>query len=100
MLARENTKEIDAMLTYRIYDSISSNLNEPIVVTKTMACDEFLEDFLKKEDSMTEDEAIAVMQNYLGSIKGRLDYDTAFLVSEKSRRYYTCKELSLHLQGI
>ncbi|MBO4266165.1 MAG: response regulator [Lachnospiraceae bacterium] len=94
MLARENTKEIDAMLTYRIYDSISSNLNEPIVVTKTMACDEFLEDFLKKEDSMTEDEAIAVMQNYLGSIKGRLDYDTAFLVSEKSRRYYTYEGLN------
>ena len=94
MLARENTKEIDAMLTYRIYDSISSNLNEPIVVTKTMACDEFLEDFLKNEDSMTEDQAISVMQNYLESIKGKLDYDTAFLVSESSRRYYTYEGLN------
>jgi len=32
-LARENTKEIDTMLTYRIYDTISSSLNEPIVVS-------------------------------------------------------------------
>lgn len=94
MLARENTKEIDTMLTYRIYDSISSSLNEPIVVSKTMACDEFLEDFLKNEDSMSEEDAINVMQDYLGSIKGKLDYDTAFLVSEKSRRYYTYEGLN------
>ena len=34
MLARENTKEIDTMLSYRIYDQISSNLNEPIIVAR------------------------------------------------------------------
>jgi len=94
MLARENTKELDTMLTYRIYDSISSSLNEPIIVARTMACDDFLEDFLKKEDSMSEGEAISVMQKYLASIKSGLDYDTAFLVSEGSRRYYTYEGLN------
>ena len=34
MLARENTKVIDTMLSYRIYDQISSNLNEPIIVAR------------------------------------------------------------------
>ena len=34
MLARENTKEIDTMLSYRIYDQISSNLNEPLIVAR------------------------------------------------------------------
>ena len=89
MLARENTKEIDTMLTYRIYDSISSSLNEPITVAKTMACDDFLADFLKNEDGMERDEAVAVMQRYLNSLKGGLGYNSAFLVSERSRRYYT-----------
>ena len=88
-LARENTKELDTMLTYRIYDSISSSLNEPIVVSETMACDDFLADFLKNEDKMSEDEAIAVMQSYLSGIKSGLEYDSAFLVSESTHRYYT-----------
>jgi len=93
-LARENTKELDTMLTYRIYDSISSSLNEPIIVSETMACDEFLSDFLKNEDSMSEDEAIAAMQNYLSGIKGGLKYDSAFLVSESTHRYYTYEGLN------
>ena len=93
-LARENTKEVDTMLTYRIYDSISSSLNEPIIVARTMACDELLSDFLQNEDSMREDEAIAVMQKYLSGIKGSLDYDSAFLVSESTHRYYTYEGLN------
>ncbi|MBO4844937.1 MAG: response regulator [Lachnospiraceae bacterium] len=93
-LARENTKEIDTMLTYRIYDSISSSLNEPIIVAKTMACNDFLSEFIKNEDSMSEDEAIAVMQQYLSSVKNGLEYDSAFLISEKSRRYYTYEGLN------
>ena len=93
-LARENTKELDTMLTYRIYDSISSSLNEPIVVAKTMACDDFLSEFLKNEDSMTETEAVTVMQGYLDSVKNGLEYDSAFLVSENSRRYYTYEGLN------
>ena len=88
-LARENTKEIDKMLAYRIYDTISSSLNEPIVVAKTMSCDDFLADFLKNEDGMSEDEAVGIMQGYLGSLKSGLEYDSAFLVSEGTRRYYT-----------
>ncbi|MCR5107405.1 MAG: response regulator [Lachnospiraceae bacterium] len=94
MLARENTKELDKMLAYRIYDSISGSLNEPITVSQTMACNEFLVDFLENEDSMDEDEAIEVMQRYLKSVKEGLDYDSAFVVSEKSRRYYTYEGLN------
>lgn len=93
-LARENTKEIDTMLTYRIYDSISSSLNEPIMVSKTMACDDLLAGFLEDEDDLDEVEAIRMMQSYLAGIKDRLGYDTAFLVSENSRRYYTYEGLN------
>ena len=94
MLARENTKEIDTMLSYRIYDSISSSLNEPIIVARTMACDDFLVDFLENEKYMGEERAVSTMQAYLNSIKTGLNYDSAFLVSESSRRYYTYEGLN------
>lgn len=94
MLARENTKEIDTMLSYRIYDQISSNLNEPIVVARTMACDAFLDNFIKEESTMSEEEAIQIMQQYLSRLKGGLSYDSAFLVSARSRRYYTYEGLN------
>lgn len=94
MLARENTKEIDTMLSYRIYDQISGSLNEPIVVARTMACDDFLDTFLEKESSMSEEEAVGIMQKYLMDLKEGLSYDSAFLVSEKSRRYYTYEGLN------
>ena len=94
MLARENTKEIDKMLAYRIYDTISGSLNEPIVVAKTMACDDLLAEFLENEDNMDKTAAIDAMQSYLNSLKRGLEYDSAFLVSEKSRRYYTYEGLN------
>lgn len=89
MLARENTKELDTMLTYRIYDSIASNLNEPITVSKTMACDGFVRDFLRNEKNMDMKEAEATMKRYLSGIKSGLDYNTAFLISDGTKRYYT-----------
>ncbi|HAG69688.1 MAG TPA: hypothetical protein DCL38_06920, partial [Lachnospiraceae bacterium] len=94
MLARENTKEIDTMLSYRIYDRISGSLNEPIIVARTMACDDFLDTFLEQEASMSEEESIRIMQKYLRDLKEGLSYDSAFLVSEKSRRYYTYEGLN------
>ena len=94
MLARENTKEIDTMLSYRIYDQISGSLNEPIVVARTMACDDFLDSFLENESAMSEEESIRIMQKYLKELKDGLSYDSAFLVSEKSRRYYTYEGLN------
>lgn len=94
MLARENTKELDTMLTYRIYDSIASNLNEPINVSKTMACNGFIVDFLKKEKDMDPKEAEEMMRKYLSGIKNGLGYNTAFLISDSSKRYYTYEGLN------
>ncbi|MBR5975572.1 MAG: response regulator [Clostridiales bacterium] len=93
-LARENSRDIDMMLTYRIYDIIASNLNEPIIVSKTMACDDFLADFLQNEDSFSEEQAVSVMKDYLSGVKGGLEYDSAFLVSEATHRYYSYEGLN------
>ena len=88
-LADGNRRELDTMLTYRIYESVSNSLNEPIVVSKTMACDDFLISFLQEEDKLSEGEAEYTMRRYLSNVRESLGYDSAFLVSESSRRYYT-----------
>ncbi len=88
-LARENTKELDTMLTYRIYDIIADSMKEPITVARTMSNDKLLANLLKEEDRMTQEEAVVRMQEYLDGLKTGLNYEAAFVVSEKSRRYYT-----------
>ncbi len=88
-MASENTKEINKMLTYRIYDEISSSLNEPITVAKTMAGDYFLIKQLKEERRRHEGNAVWAMQNYLANVKQMHKYDSVFVVSENTHRYYT-----------
>ena len=43
---------------------------------------------------MSEEESIQIMQKYLKELKDGLAYDSAFLVSEQSRRYYTYEGLN------
>ncbi|MBE5846945.1 MAG: response regulator [Lachnospiraceae bacterium] len=88
-MAQENTKEINKMLTYRIYDEISSSLNEPITIAKSMSCDSFLIKQLKEERSIHEGNAVWTMQNYLANVRKTLQYDSVFVVSEGTHRYYT-----------
>ena len=88
-LARENTKEINTMLTYRIYDEISGSLDEPVIVSKSMAGNKLVLDFLQNEDSYTEDEAVAYMQEYLARVRDLYGYDAVNVISDRSRRYYT-----------
>ena len=88
-LARENTKEINTMLTYRIYEELSGSLDEPVTVSRSMAGNKLVLDFLKNEDRYTEDEAVAFMQEYLARVKDMYGYDTVNVISDKSRRYYT-----------
>ena len=93
-LAQENTKEINTMLTYRLYDEISTGINEPIAVSKAMCCDEFFIEAAKKEATMSEDEAVAMMKKYLEKLKTEFGYDTAFFISDKTHRYFTHEGLN------
>ncbi|MBR1737233.1 MAG: hypothetical protein IJ736_09500 [Firmicutes bacterium] len=93
-MARDNTKEIDMMLTAIVYDIINRSISEPITVSRAMSADRFLVDALHNEENISEEESVAIMQDYLSDFKERLGYDAAFVVSEKSGRYYTYKGLN------
>lgn len=93
-LARSNAKEVSSMVAARVYDILSSNTSEPVTVSRTMAAEKSLMDALEQEASKSEAENVAYFQEYLSRLKNKLNYDAAFVVSEKSRRYYTFKGLN------
>ena len=88
-MARDNTKEIDMMLTARIYDIVSSSVNEPITVARTMANNRFLIDTLKNEAAVGEEATAEILRNYISSLETGLNYKVAFVISDRSKRYYT-----------
>lgn len=88
-MAIHNQREMNKVLAAQIYDTISSELDEPLVVSRTMANDSFLIDLLRNEKSLSEEECNEQIQKYLLGIKEGLNYESSFLVSEQSKRYYT-----------
>ena len=89
VMGERNRRELNLMMTARIYDTIVGELSEPVVVSQTMAHDSFLIELLAHEDELTMDEAVARMRGYLAGIREGLDYEAAFVVSDASGRYYS-----------
>lgn len=94
VMAKHNRQELSKQLAARIYDTIAGELSEPVTVASTMAHDQFLIDMLEQEDSYASIDAVATLRRYLSGIREGLDYETAFVVSEGSRRYYASNGLS------
>ena len=88
-MAQHNMRDFSRMMAARIYDSIREDLAEPIFVSQTMAHDALFIDLLRNEADYGEDEIVALMERYLTSIKDGLGYESAFAVSEASKRYYS-----------
>ncbi len=88
-MARHNSEELSRVLAARIYDTISSELSEPVIVSQTMTHDSFLISVLENEPAYDEAEIAGIMQNYLSTIRNGLDYEAAFVISQASGRYYS-----------
>lgn len=93
-MSQRNDRELNKMMAARIYDAISSELSEPVTVALTMANDSFLIKALQNEQSLTEEESVTAMQDYLAGIQKGLNYESVYVVSESSRRYYNFDGLS------
>lgn len=85
-----NDQEISKVLASNVYDSINNMLSEPIIVALTMSSDYYLIKPLRKDD-FPEESAVDGLISYLNTLINGMDYNGAFVVSEKSRTYYTQK---------
>lgn len=67
-----------------IYTEIQSHLVEPSLISSMMANDTFVKEWLCNEEQDTDK-----IRSYLESIKNQYGVFVAFLVSEKTKKYYT-----------
>ena len=90
----EESKKNDIILAERIYDGIRSEIDGPILIARSMAKDSFLYDFLNDESSHSDELNNEQMKKFLEGIKDAADCNTIFVVSDKSKKYYTDKGLN------
>lgn len=69
-----------------IYTEIQKQIIEPNLISSMMAHDTFMKDWLANEESDTDK-----IVRYLDTIQNKYKMSTTFLVSEKTRNYYTAK---------
>lgn len=89
LMATRNMQELSKSLASLIYDSISSELSEPVIVSRSMANDTFLIETLKTEAVNGVNQTAEALAGYLTAQKEAFGYEAAFLVSEASKCYYS-----------
>ncbi|MEL7647986.1 MAG: sensor domain-containing diguanylate cyclase [Sedimentibacter sp.] len=88
-IIKDDIKNISKLTSTNIYSDINSELTKPIFVSLTMANDSFLKDWLLEENTMIDDEVhLLKLQNYLKGFEVKYGYNSVFLVSNKTKRYY------------
>ena len=97
MMARNNMQSLSKSLAARIYDTISGQLSEPVIVSRTMANDSFIIDLLETEDSRSGEETGRIMRDYLSRLRRGLNYESAFVVSAATLHYYTYQGFGKHI---
>lgn len=86
---KRDIEHISSLTSEGIYHQIDSIFTKPINISLTMANDSLLKTFLMEEETRGEDEEfIQTMRDYLFAYKEKYHYDSVFLVSTRTSRYY------------
>ncbi len=82
-------EQVSTLTADGIYHEISTLFNKPVNVSLTMAHDSLLRDHLAVEAAHLQDDAyIATIQTYLRAYQEKYGFDSVFLVSTATGRYY------------
>ncbi|TCO69074.1 sensor domain-containing diguanylate cyclase [Marinisporobacter balticus] len=88
-LITEDIKNISKLTGTNIYSEINNELIKPVFVSLTMANDSFLKQWLYKEQTASNKEAhLKSLKDYLKGMEVKYDYNSVFLVSDKTNNYY------------
>lgn len=89
-----NIQQVSNLTSEGIYYQMTTTFTKPINISLTMANDSLLKEFLSKEGSYLENESyIETIRDYLKAYQEKYHYDSVFLVSTTTGRYYTYKGL-------
>lgn len=90
----EDVEHIALLASEGIYHQIDAIFTKPVNVSLTMANDTLLKSFLRQEIARFDDPAyVEEMREYLDSYRQKYGYDSVFLASTQTNRYY-------HFNGI
>lgn len=85
----ENIEQVSTLTSEGIYFQLSTTLSKPINISLTMANDSLLQEFLTREKDHLDDQSyIDTIKEYLNGYRIKYNYDSVFLVSTGTNRYY------------
>lgn len=87
-LVTEHVESIIRLSSSNISSEIENTLTKPIFVAKTMANDTFLKDWLRYESKDSEASYEQKLIDYLNAYYKKYQYDSIFLISQKTGMYY------------
>ncbi|MEG3029853.1 MAG: diguanylate cyclase [Oscillospiraceae bacterium] len=86
---QKDIEQVSTLTADGIYSDIGNIFHQPVSVSITMANDSLLKDFLSQErKNVIDEEYLANMQEYLRGYYDKYKYDSVFLVSAYTGRYY------------
>lgn len=86
--AIENIEQVSELTSEGIYTQINAIFTKPVHVSLTMANDSLLKTLLSKERTADDESFLAPLQQYLNAYRQKYGYDSVFLVSTATGRYY------------
>ncbi|MEA4894638.1 MAG: sensor domain-containing diguanylate cyclase [Oscillospiraceae bacterium] len=88
-LAETHLENILSLADTDISNHIENSMTKPVMVSKTMANDEFLKGWLLKEpENAGDDTYLKQLLDYLKAYQEKYDYTTVFCISEQTGSYY------------
>ena len=88
---KKNERADNQLVASHIYGLIAGNIEKPVGVTTGLSSDEFLIRVLRQEESTSEKAMEEMMSSYLSAVKKQFGYETSYVISEKTRRFYTAE---------
>ena len=82
------------LLANHLYDSLLASIGRPIVISQCMATDTLLIEALKSEEAVPESEMSDMIAAYLSSFKNKFGYIAGYVISAKTKKYYTPNGIS------
>lgn len=90
--ALNNIEEVSALTADGIYYQLSSTLVKPVNIALTMAQDRLLADHLLQEKTHLDDDSyLEAIKKYLLAYHKKYNFDSVFLISTATGRYYSYK---------
>lgn len=88
-LAEKHLENILSLADKDISSRIEESMTKPVMVSKTMANDEFLKRWLMQEPENVENDAyLKQLYSYLKTYQEKYDYTTVFCISAQTGNYY------------